>query len=197
MLCLQDSPAVLNGEDDGYSSKTFYFNNLTNQWIKGPALKGVKGEWYYDHRRSAHTSGIVIDKVTKEKMLIAVGGCSQQFCEACSGKYFDICDGDLTPEDVIILKNGATEWLSGPNIDNSYHGIYGHSMVHLNGDLIISGGSNVNTYGRGRGSALLDELNKFSCFNNVCTWTKLQQKLKIPRSFHVAIAVPDHILNCI
>ena len=58
-----------------------------------------------------------------------------------------------------------------------------HSMVEVNGDLFVIGGSNfVN------GDKLI---HKLSCSDGNCTWTTLTQQLKFARKGHVAILVND------
>ena len=58
-----------------------------------------------------------------------------------------------------------------------------HSMVEVNGDLYVIGGSNfVN------GDKLIYKL---SCSNGNCTWTTLTQQLKFAREGQVAILVND------
>ena len=55
----------------GYSSsiwqvaKTFYYNHANKVWSNGPTL---------NQKREDHAVGIVIDEVTKEKLVIVTGG---------------------------------------------------------------------------------------------------------------------------
>ena len=61
-----------------------------------------------------------------------------------------------------------------------------HSMVEVNGDLYVMGGSN---YGDEYDEDKL--IYKLSCSNGNCTWTTLTQQLKFAREGQVAILVND------
>ena len=61
-----------------------------------------------------------------------------------------------------------------------------HSMVEVNGDLYVIGGSN---YGDAYNGDKL--IHKLSCSDGNCTWTTLTQQLKFARKGHVAILVND------
>ena len=60
---------------------------------------------------------------------------------------------------------------------------YWHSMVEVNGDLFVIGG----TYGELEGRLI----HKLSCSNGNCNWTTLTQQLKYARKGHVAFLVND------
>ena len=61
-----------------YSADTFYFDHLISEWTSGPKLN--KG-------RMHHAAGIVIDTVTGDKLLVAIGGSNQE--TSAEKKYRD------------------------------------------------------------------------------------------------------------
>ena len=61
--------------------------------------------------------------------------------------------------------------------------LYGHSMLEIQGDLFVFGG-----YSSGSQS----EIHKMSCLSGVCSWTTINQELKVARQYLVAISVPDY-----
>ena len=58
-----------------------------------------------------------------------------------------------------------------------------HSVVEIGGDLYTIGG--------GSGSGKHSEIHRLSCSSRVCTWTTINQQLKVGRYFTVAIPVMD------
>ena len=63
-------------------------------------------------------------------------------------------------------------------------GIYRHSMVEVQGDAFLFGG----IYSGGSNSAIY----RLSCSSGTCSWSKLNQELKVARESTVAIPVPDY-----
>ena len=65
-----------------------------------------------------------------------------------------------------------------------------HSVVEIGGDLYTIGG--------GSGSGYHSEIQRLSCSSRVCTWTTINQQLKVGRYFTVAIPVMDALCttNC-
>ena len=61
-------------------------------------------------------------------------------------------------------------------------------MVRVGYDLIVLGGRNTEVYS---GSIF-----KLSCANQSCQWVTMEQELKTPRAFFVAVAVPNDFLEC-
>ena len=57
-------------------------------------------------------------------------------------------------------------------------------MLQIQGDVFVFGGKDQEDVDQ-------TEIYKLSCYNEDCTWTTLNQTLKIKRSHLVAIAVPD------
>ena len=60
--------------------------------------------------------------------------------------------------------------------------LYGHSMVEIHGDAFVFGG-----YPYPYNSAIY----KITCSSGICSWSTLNQELKVARYWTVAIPVPD------
>ena len=58
-----------------------------------------------------------------------------------------------------------------------------HSMLEIQGDLFVFGG-----YSSGSQS----EIHKMSCSSEVCSWTTINQELKVAKYYLVAMSVPDY-----
>ena len=69
----------------------------------------------------------------------------------------------------------------GPQLPKA---IYGFSMLEMNGDTYAIGG-----YGWGGYKSAIYQL---SCSSELCSWTTLNQQLKVGRRNSVAIVVQDH-----
>ena len=70
------------------------------------------------------------------------------------------------------------------------HRLFGHEMVRIGYDLIVIGGfMDGDTEYSG-------SLFKLTCANHSCQWDTLDQELIYPRSFFVAVAVPDDFVQC-
>ena len=67
-------------------------------------------------------------------------------------------------------------------------------MVKVGFDLIAIGGMNRWPMDW---TFPTSDLIKLSCVNDILQWTKLPQKLKTPRSYHLAIPVPDDFIECV
>ena len=61
----------------------------------------------------------------------------------------------------------------------------GHSMLEIQGDLFVFGGYLSDG---GWQSAIY----KMSCLSGVCSWTTINEELKVARDNLVAISVPDY-----
>ena len=59
----------------------------------------------------------------------------------------------------------------------------GFSMLEMHGDAYIFGGS-----GGGSNSAIY----QLTCSSGICSWSTLNQELKVARYYTVAIGVPDN-----
>ena len=60
--------------------------------------------------------------------------------------------------------------------------LYDHSMLEIQGDLFVFGYS----------SGYQTEIHKMSCLSGECSWTTINQELKIARENLVAMSVPDY-----
>ena len=63
----------------------------------------------------------------------------------------------------------------------------GHAMITLNMDLIVIGGD-------ADWPRFSSTLYRFRC-QGVCHWHKMNQKLKNPRSYFVAMIIPDKLVR--
>ena len=64
--------------------------------------------------------------------------------------------------------------------------LQGLSAVVLNGDLYTIGGYAGN-------GAVQTAIHRLSCLSGNCSWTTMDQELKVARSFQVAMAVPNDL----
>ena len=63
-----------------------------------------------------------------------------------------------------------------------------HSMVAFQDKIITVGGTD--------GSSSMSDLFQMTCEPDNCVWTKMSQKLRIPRHNAVAMLIPDEVLQC-
>ena len=63
--------------------------------------------------------------------------------------------------------------------------LIGHSMLEIQGDLFVFGGSDENWN-------MQSAVHKMSCSSEVCSWTTINQELKVARELLVAMSVPDY-----
>ena len=63
--------------------------------------------------------------------------------------------------------------------------IYEFSMLEMHGDVYVIGGT--NTDGNEQSS-----IYQLSCSSGICSWSTINQELKVTRAHAVAILVPDH-----
>ena len=68
--------------------------------------------------------------------------------------------------------------------------IHGQAAVELGGDLYTIGG-----YSPDGGGGTLTTINRLSCTSYVCTWTTINQELKVARKYPVALPVMDYLCN--
>ena len=61
--------------------------------------------------------------------------------------------------------------------------LYGISIVEIQGDAFLFGG-----YSGGYNAAIY----QLTCFSGICSWSTLNQELKVGRRYTVAIPVPDN-----
>ena len=72
----------------------------------------------------------------------------------------------------------------GPPVPKS---LGGHSMLEIHGDAFIFGGDS-GYYSGGYNSAIY----QLTCSSGICSWSSLNQELKVARFLNVAIPVPDN-----
>ena len=70
--------------------------------------------------------------------------------------------------------------------------IGGHSMIEMNGDLIVLGG-----YSNSLDSRYQRAIYKLICTSGSCAWTTMNQRLKIPRQLFVVIPIIDSMVSCL
>ena len=58
-----------------------------------------------------------------------------------------------------------------------------HSMLEIQGDLFVFGGYS---------SGYQTDIHKMSCLSVVCSWTTINQELKVAKYYLVAMSVPDY-----
>ena len=75
--------------------------------------------------------------------------------------------------------------VAGPSLPAE---LAGHEMVRVGYDLIVLGGAT--------NEILSGSIFKLSCANQSCQWVTLEQELKTPRIYFVAVAVPNDFLQC-
>ena len=63
-----------------------------------------------------------------------------------------------------------------------------HSMVAFQDKIITVGGTD--------GSSSMSDLFQMTCEPDDCVWTKMSQKIRIPRHSAVTILIPDEVLQC-
>ena len=63
--------------------------------------------------------------------------------------------------------------------------LYGFSMLEIHGDAYIFGGRDS---GYNENSAIY----QLTCSSGICSWSTLNQELKVARQYTVAIRVPDN-----
>ncbi len=123
-------------------------------------------------KRDFHSCGkIRRDKESQEMSIIVAGG----------------WDGSSFLSSVQILDAGSNEWQPRPQLP---FGIDESEMVEdQNGGVILIGGESSS-------SARLDTLYHLPHGGQDAKWTKMEQTLKTERNRHMAILVPDNIVDC-
>merc|ERR1719350_498426 len=138
--------------------------------------------WYYNHDTETFTSGpdlmegrrfhgsaLNVDKVTKAKIVVVAGGYK-------SGNRL-VITGYLDSTEMLI--NG--QWQTGPPLPKA---MYGFSMLEMNGDTYVIGGESSSAYDK-------SSIYKLSCSSGLCSWTTLNQQLKVGRAWLVAMPVQN------
>jgi len=156
--------------------------NSTTSFISGGFTDGnsySKKTWYYDHAtmnfhpgpdlregRYGHASSVIT--YGKMEIIVITGGKG---------------DGYETLDSTELLID--EEWQQGPPMPKK---IKGHSMISYNGDAYAIGGKSPDGYEKA--------IYRLSCPNQECQWTTLQQELKTPRQWFVAIPIMDSLVDC-
>jgi hypothetical protein len=111
------------------------------------------------------------DKLSRQFSIIVVGG----------------YDGNSILKSVEILAEGSNSWKSGPELPM---GMEESKIVEgSNGGVVLIGGKSISvTY--------LDTLYQLQHGGLDAVWTKMEQKLNTGRYRHLAILVPDSIVDC-
>jgi hypothetical protein len=108
---------------------------------------------------------------------------SQEMSIIVAGGY----DGSSRLSSVEILDEGSNEWQTGPELPFE---IYGSQMVDdQNGGVVLIGGYSSAVVN-------LDTLYQLPHGGQDAVWTKMEQKMQTVRSSHIAILVPDNIVDC-
>ena len=63
--------------------------------------------------------------------------------------------------------------------------LFGHSIVEIQGDAFLFGGY-------GGGYPYNSAIYQLTCSSGICSWSTLNQELKVARYLTVAIPVPDY-----
>ena len=88
---------------------------------------------------------------------------------------------------VEILDEGSNEWQTGPELP---FGITESQMFEdQNGGVVLIGGSSSSV-------DFLDTLYQLPRGGQDAAWTKMEQKMKIGRTYHTALLVPDNFVDC-
>ena len=87
---------------------------------------------------------------------------------------------------IAIASDCISILFTGPNLPMS---LDRHAMVQLgNGQAIIGGGGN---------GYIQAKIHLLNCINRNCSISTLNQELSVPRSYFLAIPIPDTIAGCI
>ena len=69
--------------------------------------------------------------------------------------------------------------------------LFGHEILPFDKDVVIIGGDAI--WGSG---GVQSKLHRLTCQNQDCEWKTMIQELKIARVFHVAMLIPDELVDC-
>merc|ERR1711971_439355 len=132
--------------------------------------------WYYNHDTETFTSGpdlmegrrhhgsaLNVDKVTRAKIVVVTGG------------YNNVNNLDSTE----MLING--QWQTGPPLPKEISSL---SMLEMNGETYVIGGYD--------DSVQSSSIYQLICSSGLCSWTTLNQQLKVGRNRLVAMPVQDN-----
>ena len=80
-----------------YSPLTFWFYHGESKWVEAPSL---------NYGRQEHANGIIVDQVTKEKLVIVTGG--------ITGKNLATNKGIFSRTTEVLIEN---QWIEGTNLE--------------------------------------------------------------------------------
>ena len=122
---------------------------------------------------------------------------------------------DSSQEKIVVVAGGAPKFPFSDRIETWTVGSSASEFTRLNVTLpkdlhaaaavvtsnrksiVISGGYTEDWPNDGSGGSLNDALIKISCRSSIeCQVEEMEQKLKSPRDSHVAMLVPDSLVNC-
>jgi len=149
---------------------------LSGGWTDTDSTSGKT--WYYNHDTETFTSGpdLLQGRRYSHGSAINVDKVTKSKIVVVTGGY----NGN-NMDSTELLING--QWQTGPPLPKA---IEGFSMLEMHGDTYVIGG-----YGGGYNSAIY----QLSCSSGLCSWTTLNQQLKVGRRYLVAIAVQDNLCN--
>merc|ERR1719464_1822934 len=141
---------------------------LSGGWISGSTAK----TWYYNHDTETFTSGPDLLQARRlHGSAINVDKVTKAKIAVVTGGY---ASGNLDSTEMLI--NG--QWQTGPPLPKA---MYGFSMLEINGETYVFGGN-------GENSAIY----QMSCSSGLCSWSTLNQQLKVGRYYTVAMPVQDN-----
>ena len=161
---------VVGGRQNGvdFSSRTFLLDITKCSWTEGPRLA--------EGRNSHRCMRIPKDESSSEMVTIVVGGLGVPLAGATVPRL-------NTTE---ILEDGSSQWRKGPLLPFGLHATA--DVEHPDGGALLVGGSE---------DRITNLRNSFLRLRHAeSSWEELPQKLKIGRDSHVAVMVPDELVNC-
>ena len=176
MTSINDTVSLLSGGSTNanfYSAKTWYYHHDTESFTSGPDLLEA---------RRLHGSATNVDKETKAKITVVTGG--------WNGNYMDSTE---------LLINGQWEtgtifyrnilfyllyffFILGPPLPKALEKF---AMLEIHGDIFVIGGRDSSH----NEQSLIYQL---GCSSGLCSWSTLNQQLKVARNYLVAIHLPDY-----
>ncbi len=168
-------------------------NETTAMLIGGVGCPGVQEDcnknqtYYYDiefqtwtpgpelmANRSSHACGTVVDNESGQVIVVVAGG-------------FNDADGYLSTTE--LLFQDSNEWIAGPEMPFELTDAPGVDTSSRDA-LILVGGFNFDS------PYFKTSLLKLQCSSETCTWTTMEQTLKLGRSGTVAMLIPDSLTAC-
>ena len=78
-------------------------------------------------------------------------------------------------------------------MDDKDGGLAGFAIQEIQGDVFVIGGRDYSSSGTGTHghNGYQSAIHKLSCSSEVCSWSTINQELKVARNYLVAIPVPE------